>query len=579
MASMNKLCIALTLTLLLAGSAHAQLRSGDPAYAVEGLVLGSKLKFDSAAYRDYKCTPSEQFDAFAWCQKSRRDRERRGPFDATYSVLHGKDGTVVYANRHQQPAFFDAGEADRDIQNYSRKLGEPARVTKMPRRSGTTDAVMAVWGNVELEPLDEDSIRTLAQGRSPRKGLLIDFISDFTRSAQEGLPIYRILGGAGFVWAASFDQRGRGTLRFAAVDASALQPALAVAQPPSPARDTTPQDNAPLINAPQSNVPQSNVPQGNVPQDTASRGGTPQDNPPRDSAPLSNAPQGGAPRDSALRDNTPQVNVQPPPPAQPELAAAVSARKEAEATVARLQAELSTAVTARSEAELARAQAEAAAREARTDAEIAHKEFREARDYAIAAKNEIDRLRTNGETPASDIKGVVLIGVAAAAILFFLISVLSRMLSSAPKHPEGTERTAASVEVPMDEAPRAVPEPISSESSPTTVSVIHQEDMVKKLAMTLGVQEPAIPLPGGAPPVADDGERPDPAEPVDFGERSIEQQEQTHASASSGETSISPEKAPDAPALVSASEDPREPLKSIVADAAHSGEVAPVKPD
>jgi hypothetical protein len=40
----------------------------------------------------------------------------------------------------------------------------------------------------------------------------------------EGLPMYRISGRAGFVWVASFDQRGRGTLRLTAVDASAFTP-------------------------------------------------------------------------------------------------------------------------------------------------------------------------------------------------------------------------------------------------------------------------------------------------------------------------------------------------------------------
>jgi hypothetical protein len=88
-----------------------------------------------------------------------------------------------------------------------------------------------------LETLDNDSVRLLAEGKSPKKGLLIDFIGNFTRSAQEGLPIYHILGGAGFVWVASFDQKGRGALRFAAVDASASQPGLVATQPQNASQD------------------------------------------------------------------------------------------------------------------------------------------------------------------------------------------------------------------------------------------------------------------------------------------------------------------------------------------------------
>jgi hypothetical protein len=90
-------------------------------------------------------------------------------------------------------------------------------------------------GKVVLEPLDNDSIKTLAAGRSPKKGYLIDFIGNFARSAKEGLPIYRISGGAGFVWLASFDPIGRGILRVAAVDPSASH-----ATPlPNEARDVT----------------------------------------------------------------------------------------------------------------------------------------------------------------------------------------------------------------------------------------------------------------------------------------------------------------------------------------------------
>jgi hypothetical protein len=99
----------------------------------------------------------------------------------------------------------------------------------MPHRSGLPDGVIAVWGKITLEPLDQESIKTLAEGKNPRKGFLIDYLRDFTRSAKQGLPIYRIDGGPGFIWAASFDRKGRGTLRSAAVDVSGF------AQPPDSA--------------------------------------------------------------------------------------------------------------------------------------------------------------------------------------------------------------------------------------------------------------------------------------------------------------------------------------------------------
>ena len=189
-------------------------------YAVDGVVIGSQV--DSATYLGYKCNPSDQFEGFTWCQKTRNDQDRRRGSTATYSILHDKDGNVVYVNRFQAPAFLNSNEADKEIQGYSHKLGEMAHVIKIPHRAGLPDGIIALWGTTTLELLDHDSIKILAGGRSPKKGLLIDFIGNFARSAKDGLPIYRMGGGPGLFWVASFDQKNRGTVRFAAVDASGL---------------------------------------------------------------------------------------------------------------------------------------------------------------------------------------------------------------------------------------------------------------------------------------------------------------------------------------------------------------------
>jgi hypothetical protein len=303
---MHKLGIASAMALFLVGTANAQLRPSDPLasqvpiYAVEGIALGSRVRSDSSTSRDYKCGPSEQFDGFTWCQKTHRGSEWRGPFEATYSILHSKDGTVVYANRYQQPAFIDASETEREIQGYSRRFGGSPRITRMPHRSGTSGAIMATWGKVELELLDNDSVKLLGEGKSPKKGLLIDFLGNFSRSAQEGLPIYRIVGGAGFVRAGSFDQRGRGIVRVAVVDASTLQPNLGLvsAQP---------------LTGPQNEDQRAAVNQGELAAATKARND-----------------------------------------AEAELAAAIKARRDAEATVERLQAELSTAINEKTEADAAK---------------------------------------------------------------------------------------------------------------------------------------------------------------------------------------------------------------------------------
>jgi hypothetical protein len=228
--------IAFLASIVLSANATAALAQ----YAVDGLALGTKLNFDSASYREYKCSPSDQFDGLTWCQKTRTDTEPRGPYTAAYSILHSREGNLLYVNRSQEPAFFKRTEAQDDIQRYSRSIGEPPRTIKMPHRSGMADGVIAVWGKITLQRLDQESIKLLADGKSPKKGLLVDFIGNFVRSAKEGLPIYRIDGGPGFIWGASFDRKGRGTLRMAAVDASGfVSPPAEEQRTPQPPADRT----------------------------------------------------------------------------------------------------------------------------------------------------------------------------------------------------------------------------------------------------------------------------------------------------------------------------------------------------
>ncbi|MGX4807274.1 hypothetical protein [Bradyrhizobium guangdongense] len=187
-------------------------------YAVDGLNLGAKVNFESSVYRQYQCSPSEQFNGFSWCTRKVAESSRRGPFVSSYSILHSPDGTVSYVNRYLEPAWFSGNEANEDIGRLARKYGQP-NVMAMPQAEGV-QGLMASWGTVTLLPLDANNLALLAQGRDIRAGLMVDFLGNFRRSAQLGLPIYRLAGGPGFVWAANWDQGGRGTLRFFAVDAS-----------------------------------------------------------------------------------------------------------------------------------------------------------------------------------------------------------------------------------------------------------------------------------------------------------------------------------------------------------------------
>src|SRR5439155_7504041 len=97
-------------------------------YAIDGVPLGATVQSESSAYREYKCGPSDQFDGFTWCQKTRKGKERRGSFTAIYSILRSPEGAAVYVNRYQETAFFGASEAEYDSLRYSRKIVVAPRI-------------------------------------------------------------------------------------------------------------------------------------------------------------------------------------------------------------------------------------------------------------------------------------------------------------------------------------------------------------------------------------------------------------------------------------------------------------------
>jgi hypothetical protein len=235
-------------------------------YSVDGLTLGTKVAFGSAAYRQYQCVRSEKFEGFVWCTKAGNDREARGPFKVWFSLLHARDGTAVYVNRYQEPAYWGANEIPDDIQRYSKKIGEQPHIVQLPTRPGEPRGTIATWGKVVLEPIVGDELRALAADKPVDKGIALDFIGDFTRSARQGLPVYRLAGGPGFVWAASYDERGRGSLRFSAVDASAYSPQtlppnvttpppVAAAAPDEKAAAFDPSSSSPQILPPRETTP------------------------------------------------------------------------------------------------------------------------------------------------------------------------------------------------------------------------------------------------------------------------------------------------------------------------------------
>jgi hypothetical protein len=230
------------LPCVLAGASAAPAASP---YGIDGLSLGAQAHPD----RTYECGPSEVFPGYTWCQRRRQERSNRGSFGAFTGIMQSPDGAAIYLNRIVEPAFFGANDLQDEIGRLSAKFGERARVMRLPPREGLPSAVIAQWGKIELEQLDDDAVATLAAKDAKLPPLLVDYLGNARRSAELRLPVFRLSGGAGYLWSASADGSGRGYLRLVAIDASALASGTATPSRPQPATkpvETKPTETKPV---------------------------------------------------------------------------------------------------------------------------------------------------------------------------------------------------------------------------------------------------------------------------------------------------------------------------------------------
>jgi hypothetical protein len=215
--------------------AAAQVTARDnPAYVVNGMRLGSAVNVGSPDYLDYACAPSQQYAGLTGCQRQTAERSRRRRVSESAAFLHAADGSVVYVNQSLDPVVMDDADAHDEIARLSETLGK-ATLLPMQDARGVPSGIIASWGAVSLQPLEPERRAALAAGTDDEPGILIDSINNLQRSAQSGLPVYRLGGGAGYVWSASWNGRGRGTLRMLAVDASKLPGTAMDTKPPEPA--------------------------------------------------------------------------------------------------------------------------------------------------------------------------------------------------------------------------------------------------------------------------------------------------------------------------------------------------------
>jgi hypothetical protein len=196
----------------------------DSLYVIDGFVLGEQAE----AGRDYRCEPVSHLRDFTRCERTRQERSRRSAFNSTISILSNARGEAVYVNRLIEPAFFGSSDIPSEIARLSTRFGERARETRLPARDDAPSGVIAVWGKLQLEPLDGAALAALGTSDAVAQPLLFDPLGDPKRSAEMGLPVYRLTGGAGYLWSAAH-RNGRGHLHFLTIDPSAF----VVAPPPA----------------------------------------------------------------------------------------------------------------------------------------------------------------------------------------------------------------------------------------------------------------------------------------------------------------------------------------------------------
>ena len=212
-------------------------------FVVDGLAVGAAVHPDSPVYKAYKCRPSDEFPGFTWCAIKHPMTGKFGPYDSWTTILHSDANIAVFILQDVIPAYFSPGDAEREIDRLSQYFGQAARVLTGDSRADAPHSVIAAWGDVTLTPLDEPTMEVLRRGETITAGLVIDFLADSRKSAREGLPVFRMGGGAGYIWAAKFDDTGKGRLRITAVNPGLL-PAGPVEQPP-PIPDVPPPSPTP----------------------------------------------------------------------------------------------------------------------------------------------------------------------------------------------------------------------------------------------------------------------------------------------------------------------------------------------
>ena len=189
-------------------------------YVVDGFALGDGAGRSNPNYQSYSCRPSNGFADALRCERTQEMRGSAGRLTVFHTLIHANNGTAMYVMANASPVMLNKAIVEAEIEGLSKVIGQrPAQIKWAPADGPGRSAVIAVWGQATLEEIQGDDLDTIASGKSPHHGVLIDYFGDLQASARSGPAVFRITGGPGYLYSASFDAQGRGHRHYVAIDA------------------------------------------------------------------------------------------------------------------------------------------------------------------------------------------------------------------------------------------------------------------------------------------------------------------------------------------------------------------------
>jgi hypothetical protein len=200
-------------------------------------VLGERIAPTNPNYQIYTCKPSEDFDEAIRCDHTQIKSGKAGNITVSSTLIQAQDGTALYIVTNAFPVSLSKAIVQNEIATLSTEINEkPASVEWLPKDAPNPTAVVVTWGQVRLDAVDYDAAIDSAQDKNPHLGELVDALGDPNRAAKERLPVYRIVGGAGYIYAASFGTATRGNRHYVAANARTSKSGCSPARSPTSSR-------------------------------------------------------------------------------------------------------------------------------------------------------------------------------------------------------------------------------------------------------------------------------------------------------------------------------------------------------